>query len=207
MHRHALLSLLAIIVVALLAFAETTRGFTTITRDGARRHDLRVQRRVMPSLPLRFDDGAVRTLDAVTGRGRITLVSLVYTRCDTVCRVSASGDAWLQGEILRRGLRDDVRLLTLSFDPAHDTPATLAAHARRLRADETLWSFATVADRGDLRRLLSLFDVTVIDDGMGGYEHDGALFVVDEGGRLVDAIQIDRPQLALDRLLAMQGAR
>ena len=40
-------------------------------------------------------------------------------------------------------------------------------------------------DAGQLRRLLEAWQVVVIDDGLGGYEHNAALLVVDESGRLV----------------------
>ena len=38
-------------------------------------------------------------------------------------------------------LRGTVHLLSVSFDPDHDTPAVLAAHAKRVGADPTIWSF------------------------------------------------------------------
>ena len=40
-------------------------------------------------------------------------------------------------------LRGRVKLVTISFDPAHDTPAILAAHAKRRRADPAVWTFLT----------------------------------------------------------------
>lgn len=68
----------------------------------------------------------------------VTLVTFVYTRCLAICRTSASGQAWLQQQLRERGLQDRVRLLTLSFDPARDTPAALWAYARTLRADPAI---------------------------------------------------------------------
>ena len=37
------------------------------------------------------------------------------------------------------------RLLSISFDPEHDTPATLQAYARRYQYDPKQWSFVTGA--------------------------------------------------------------
>jgi cytochrome oxidase Cu insertion factor (SCO1/SenC/PrrC family) len=38
---------------------------------------------------------------------------------------------------------DDVRLVSITVDPAHDTPAVLAEYARRFQADARLWHFLT----------------------------------------------------------------
>ncbi|MDN5843302.1 MAG: SCO family protein, partial [Alcaligenaceae bacterium] len=120
----------------------------------------------------------------------------------TICRRRMSGLSWMQLAIQSRGLEDRVRLLTLSFDPANDTPQVMAEHARRFGADPQLWTFATVRDHADLDGLLKLFDIVVLPDGLGGYAHNAALFLIDEKGWLSRAYDIDRPDLALADYLA-----
>ena len=44
---------------------------------------------------------------------------------------------------------------------------------------------ASVPDAAQLQRLLAAWQVVVIADGVGGYEHNAALLVVDDQGRLV----------------------
>ena len=94
-----------------------------------------------------------------------------------------------------------MRLLTLSFDPVRDQPAVLRAYARTLRADPALWTFATVADPARLRSLLDAFGIVVLPDGLGGYSHNAALFLVDGRGRLAAAYDVERPDLALADVL------
>ena len=185
-------------VLALCGFAGVTRGFTAVTSDGVRRSDIARTPRVLPDIALVDSSGKTLSLGEY-GRpiGQITFVALAYVRCRTVCLTSAAGQSWLQGEIRSRGLGDRVRLLTLSFDPASDTPAVLAGHARRLAADQDLWRFATVRKTADLRAMLDLFGIVVLPDGLGGYSHNAALFMIGEDGRLSRAYDIDRPDIAL----------
>ena len=95
-----------------------------------------------------------------------------------------------------------MRLLTLSFDPANDTPQVMHDYARRVGADPDLWQFATVRSSADLPALLKTFDIIVLPDGLGGYSHNAALFLIDERGRLSRAYDIDRPDLAMADYLA-----
>lgn len=202
--RTAIATLL-IAITATVAFVEITRGFRVVTADGARRVDMARSPRPLPAIPL--IDSAGRTFlltDIGKHASHATLVTLVYTNCVTICRTSASGQAYLQQEIRARELHHSVKLLTLSFDPTRDTPEALTAYARRLKADATVWTFATVANGNDLAALLKLFEIVVLPDGLGGYSHNAALFLVDPQARLVHAYDIDRPDTALADLL--QGA-
>jgi len=186
------------IVVALAAFSHVTRGFSAVTSDGVRRVDLEQSPRTLPSLPLVDQDGTVFSLaDYGAHSSYTTIVSLVYTHCMTVCTTAASGQAFLQQEIKARGLGARLRLLTLSFDPVRDSPSALSRYADSLGADSALWRMATVVHRRDLAEMLAPFGIVLIPDGLGGYSHNAALFVIDEQGRLSRAYDVDRPDLAL----------
>lgn len=200
--RHGALATSAAVVLMLLlgfaAFSFVTRGFAAVTSDGVRRIDLERSPRALPSLALVDQSGQPMSLaDYAKPSPYTTFVSLAYMRCQTVCRTSASGLAFLQHEITSLGLRDKVRLLTLSFDPSNDTPQVMAEHARSVGADTALWRTATVRNTQDLPALLKLFGIVVIPDGLGGYSHNSALFVINEQGRLARAYDTDRPDLAL----------
>ncbi len=189
---------LVVAVSALGAVAAVTDGFAAVTSDGVRRADIARAPRALTDLALIDASGRALSLSDYGRRSaQVTFVTLAYVRCRDVCLTSAAGQSWLQGEIQARGLADRVRLLTLSFDPRNDTPPVLAEHARRLNADPAIWRFATLRDEGRLPALLKLFDVVVLPDGLGGYSHNAALFLVGRDGRLRRAYDIDRPDLAL----------
>lgn len=198
MNLRTTLALLSIVLAAAAAFAAVTRDFQAVTADSARRVDLSRSPRTLPPLPLiDSHEHRVSLSDPALRGSQATLVALVYTRCATICRTASSGQAFLQHAIRAQGLEGRIKLLTLSFDPQHDTPAALAAYAERQQADLTTWTFATVANTADLPALLRLFDVVVLPDGLGGYSHNAALFQLDASGQLVRAYAIDRPDLAL----------
>lgn len=197
----SLSALVATCILAIALFGWASRGFAVVTSDGARRVDMERSPRVVPDIDLIDSRGDVLTLSERVGKGRVTIVALVYTRCTTICRVTASSEAYLQAQIRSRALDDQIRLLTLSFDPAHDTPDTLARYARRMRVDRDVWTIATVSNVEDLSRMLDVFGIVVIPDGLGGYEHNGALFVIDKAGRLAGAYDIGSPDRALADLL------
>ncbi|WP_199688310.1 SCO family protein [Noviherbaspirillum sedimenti] len=197
---------LLVAAAALAAFYWVTAGFSAVSADGVRRAHLAQAPRALPDLALIDQRGEPLALsDYGAPRQKATFVALVYVQCQTVCRTSASGQAWLQHAIRARGLQERVQLLTLSFDPRNDSPAVLDAYARKLGADSALWKFATVRDAADLPALLGLFDIVVLPDGLGGYSHNAALFLVDGNGRLARAYDIDRPDLALADFLQQQG--
>lgn len=197
----------AILLVAFAALAQVTGGFAALTADGVRRVELAHAPRALP--PVALVDAAGQPLqlaDYGQPSQQATFVALVYVRCQTVCRTSASAQAWLQQAIRAHGLEPHLRLLTLSFDPASDTPAVLAEHARRLDADPRLWRFATARDAHGLAAMLDVFDVIVLPDGLGGYTHNAALFLIDRHGRLARAYDIERPDLALADYLTVSAS-
>lgn len=193
-----------VLLLATIFFAQVTQGFQAVTADGARRIELERAPRLLPPITLLDSAGNNISLSALT-HNHVTLITFIYTSCVTICRTSTSGQTYLQSEIRARGLEDRIKLLTLSFDPARDQPAVLAAYAKKMRADPEIWRFATVADAGDLAALLKLFSIVVLPDALGDYTHNAALFLSDETGRVIRAYDVDRPDLALAELLSPGG--
>jgi protein SCO1/2 len=137
----------------------------------------------------RFTDasGAARTLSE--WRGKAIAVTFVYTRCPLpdFCPRMDRNFAAVQREILADArLRDRVTLLSVSFDPAFDTPAVLAEHARRAGADPRIWRFVT-GERDALAAFASRFGVSVIrgEEDAGNITHNLRTAVVGPDGRIV----------------------
>lgn len=175
----------AMLLLALSATAGLTDGFRAYTTEQARRLQVMQVQPRLPGTVLLDQHGAPRRLrDWVAQERRLLIVEFVYTRCATVCRALGSEFQQLQRSILAEGLQDRVALLSISFDPQHDTPPVLARHAASLHADPSVWRFASVQRAADLPALLRFFGVTVIPDGLGGYQHNAALLGVSPEARL-----------------------
>ena len=129
---------------------------------------------------------------AMGSPGRVTIASFIYTRCPGVCKTLGSSFQQMQAAVSAPtspgadGVANgNVGLLSISFDPANDGIEQLSNYATLWRVDERYWRLATVPDAAELRRLLKAWQVVVIPDGRGGFEHNAALLVIDETGRLV----------------------
>ncbi|MGD9597131.1 MAG: SCO family protein [Steroidobacteraceae bacterium] len=185
-----LLASLAILTAGATAFGYATDGLRAFTSESARRLEIRDHPRIVPpSLALETADGARVEFSAL--QGRWVLVDFIYTRCPTWCSVLGSEFAQLERQLSDAIGAGRVQLLSISFDPAHDTPARLADYQRRFGASGNGWIAARPADEGALDSLMRAFAVTAIPDGFGGYVHNAAILVVDPAGRLVRVLDAD----------------
>ena len=187
-----------------------THDFQVWTAEGARRLEVALRPVAAPDVPVDGPEIAKQPLGRLLADGRtVTVVDFIYTRCQTVC-LSLGGVM----QQMQASLRQDdaanraapVKLLSISFDGVHDDPPELQRYASRMNADAALWRFVRMPDVRDTRRLLNAFEVVVVPDGRGDYEHNAALLVVDRQGRLVRVFDYSEQQLALDyaRYLAEQ---
>ncbi|CAG0956640.1 SCO1 protein [Methylophilaceae bacterium] len=174
-----------VLVLAYLAVAGLTENFQAFTREQARRLIVSQTTPLLPDTIMLDQHGVEHALrDWVIAGKRLLVIDFIYTRCNTVCLSLGNEFQQLQEFIGSRNLQARVALLSISFDPAHDTPEALASYAARLKADERIWRFATVKNRNDLDGLLRFFMVTAISDELGGYQHNAALLGVSPEGRL-----------------------
>lgn len=95
-------------------------------------------------------------------RGKVVVLTFVYTRCPVpeACPLMDKNFSALSnplGRVSRRA--EGVRLLSVSFDPEHDTPEVLADHARRVGAEPPLWTYA-VASHEELREVAEPLGLT-----------------------------------------------
>ena len=185
-------ALALVIGAALAATAQVTLGFRALTSEDARR--IRVAQAPQPVSPLGVVGaaGERRRLWRADPDVRAWLVTFVYMRCVSICSSLGSEFEQLQAQA------DGVRLASISFDRAHDTPAALAEYAKRHRADPARWLVAVPESDAALARLLKEMGVVAIDDGAGGYAHNAAIHVVTPTGRVIALFDLDHYLEALD---------
>ena len=92
-------------------------------------------------------------------RGQTLALTFIYTRCPlpNYCPKMSEAFATLQPQ-LREQYGTDVQLLSISFDPAHDTPSVLRDYAARYTDRRDTWTFAT-GDTTTVQRATRLFGV------------------------------------------------
>jgi protein SCO1/2 len=105
-------------------------------------------------------DGRKRSFGDFTGSP--VVMTFIYTKCPlpTFCPLMDRHFATLQKTLQADPALKNVRLVTVSFDPATDTPAVLKAHAKMLNADFRRWTFLT-GDRDAVDQFAARFGVSV----------------------------------------------
>jgi len=114
--------------------------------------------------------------------GHVTLVSFLFTRCDTICPVTTMKMARLQDKTFDAAAK--IKLASFSVDPAYDTPARLTEYAQRYHADPARWRFVTGPGE-DMRRLVegpfmnSMVNEGVTRSGAPNISHSGYFLLID----------------------------
>ncbi len=138
------------------------------------------------------ETGAARSLRALLD-GKITVMAFIYTRCGDICPEATMLLHELHGIAGEDpALRDHLQLITISFDPEHDTPEVMAMHAEALRygGDErAAWQFLTTSGDDALRPMLDAYDQPIgrktdPDDPLGPLTHQLRVFLIDGKGQV-----------------------
>ncbi len=204
--RTAILTL-AVLIGGVLALDWATAGFTALTSERARQLAVARQPVALPPAVLTTAEGKAQPLEEwLAEQDKATLVSFVYTRCNSICLALGNEFQQMQRQLIEEGLEDRVRLLSISFDPAYDTPERLSRYAERMRADPAVWQFATVRDAQELEQLLDAFGIVIVEDEFGGFEHNAAFHVVAPSNALTAIVDFTKPRRALATALGEREA-
>ena len=180
--RTAIAAALAL-ALGFVATHAATDGFEAYTLESARRLKALRAAEPIPNLPLDLiDAGRLRPSELPAP---VLLIDFVYTRCETYCAVLGSVYAQLQQRLAPEIAAGDIRLLSISFDPARDGPDELRAYRARYSRDSAGWDVGRPIHAGELSSWLAAFGVVVIADEFGGYTHNAAIHVVDSARKLV----------------------
>jgi cytochrome oxidase Cu insertion factor (SCO1/SenC/PrrC family) len=124
---------------------------------------------------------------------KITVMSFIYTTCNDIngCPLAAFVFKSVQDAIAADArLQQQVRLLSFSFDPDHDTPSTLKAYASHFVAPDSDWQFLTTQSQAALDPTLEAYGQWVIRDYdsegnyLGTMSHVLRVFLIDKQHRI-----------------------
>lgn len=99
--------------------------------------------RELPQWRLVDQNGEVFGSDDLAGE--VYVASFLFTRCATVCPRLTASLRQLERRYREEGV-EDVRLVSFTVDPAHDTPDLLRDYARSRSLDLERWSLVTGAE-------------------------------------------------------------
>jgi protein SCO1/2 len=135
-----------------------------------------------PAPPFRLIDQDGNPLALGDLRGKLVLLDFVYTRCPGPCPILTGLHVDLQ-RALGPDARARLRFVSISLDPARDTPAALREYAAKHGADLSGWSFLT-GPPDDVAKVLAAYGVGSARDADGSIAHLVITFLIDGEGRI-----------------------
>jgi cytochrome oxidase Cu insertion factor (SCO1/SenC/PrrC family) len=138
-------------------------------------------------------NGTLTSLRDLT-HGRITVLSFIYTRCAAAKACPYATNVLGQLHLVSaedKTLARNMRLVSLSFDPEHDTPQHLATYSECVRDTKSgcEWRFATAKSAAALDVILDAYGQAVDKrsnpaDPQGPLYHLLRVFLIDRQGRI-----------------------
>jgi len=127
-------------------------------------------------------------------RGRVTVLSFIYTRCTAARACPYATGVLMQLHRLSaedRELASNLRLVSLSFDPGIDTPARMAAYSAFAGSANPAseWRFLTTRSQAELQPILDAYGQAVDrranpNDPQGPLYHTLRVYLIDREGRI-----------------------
>jgi protein SCO1/2 len=136
-----------------------------------------------PDFTLITQDGGKLSLSDL--KGKVLLVSFVFTTCNGTCPATTHRMSQIQEELKTRGLlkNGQVRLLSITLDPARDTPEVLHGYMRLYDADPKNWTFLT-GPPDQVSAVIKAWGMWAKPAANGQLDHPSRIFLVDGQGRI-----------------------
>jgi protein SCO1 len=144
---------------------------------------------MMPAFELVDQTGAVVRSGEL--RGRVLIVSFVFTTCAEACPLVTAQLARTQSRIRAEKLDGRVRFVSITLDPATDRPDVLRRYAEAYGLDLASWHLLT-GPADDVGRVVRAFGLTAV--ARERTVHGSLVVLVDEKGRIAER----RTDLELD---------
>lgn len=113
----------------------------------------------IPDVPVLDQDGTPKRFYTDLVKDKVVAVNFVFTTCTTICPPMGANFAKLQKLLGERAGRD-VHLISVSVDPATDTPERMKAWGQKFGAGPG-WTLVT-GDREEITRLLKSLGVYTV---------------------------------------------
>jgi protein SCO1/2 len=135
------------------------------------------------------DGGALKLSDL---RGKVLLVSFIFTTCNGTCPATTHRMGQVQDALKRKGLWKGgrVRLLSISLDPARDTPDVLRQYMQIWDVDPARWTFLTGPPER-VNKVIRAWGMWAKPAPNGQLDHPSRIFLVDGRGRVREIYSLD----------------
>jgi len=132
---------------------------------------------VIPDFSFINEDGEVVTEKDF--KNKVYVADFFFVTCPTICPVMKKNMLTVYNEYKEN---PEVKILSHTIDPEHDTPEVLKKYATDLGVSGKMWQFVT----GDKEKIYDIgqkhYMVSALEDSSqaGGYIHSGAFVLIDK---------------------------
>ncbi len=184
MDQHDAARLEKILVVDPVAEATVRAAAGTLRQDTAIRGKSAYREigETLPDFALYDQNGKV--VSAMRFRGKQVMLNFIFTRClvATMCPASTAKMVTAQRQAREAGVAN-IEFVSITLDPAYDTPGVLKDYALTRGIDLANFSLLTGPEKA-IKDLLTQFGVIAEFDG-GILKHTLATLLIDEDGKIV----------------------
>ena len=160
-----------------------------------------------PEFTLTNQDGQRASLSAL--RGKVVAITFIYTTCVDTCPLLTAKMASLRGR-LGGDFGPRVQFLSITVDPARDTPEVLKRYAEGHGAQGAGWAFLT-GTPSEIRAVAKHYGVYYRKTSRGDVDHTFLTSLVDRAGVLrvqYMGVRFDPDEMLRDlRALIREGGR
>jgi len=125
-------------------------------------------------------------------KGKVWLVSFVFTTCNGTCPATTHRIGQIQAALKEKGLLKggQVKLVSITLDPARDTPEVMRGYMKLYDADPAGWSFLT-GQPEQVKKVHEAWGVWTKPAANGQLDHPSRIFLVDKKGRIREIYHLD----------------
>lgn len=145
----------------------------------------------IPDVEVFDQDGKTRRFYTDLVQGRVVIINFIYTTCTSICPMSGRNFSRLQA-LLGERLGKDVHLISVTTDPATDSPAKLKAWAAKFNP-KAGWTLVT----GGKNEMTELLQVLTGDGPKTGYHVVSIAVINDPKGNQRRVYGLEAPEQLL----------
>jgi protein SCO1/2 len=161
-----------------------------------------------PSPSVELTDQQGRPFRLADRKGKAVLVSFVFTTCNGTCPATTRELVRVQEVLQEAGFWGRrVEFVSITLDPANDTPETLARYAQAFGCDPKAWHFLT-GEPERVERAWKSWDMWARRDPVtGALDHPSRVFLLDPRGhrREIYNLQFLTPEAVLEDVRGLLG--
>jgi protein SCO1/2 len=155
---------------------------------------------IAPAPPTILVDSEGKAFDLGALKGKVVLVSFVYTTCSGTCPATTATLVRVQRSLEMAKLwGKSVAFVSITLDPTRDSPEALRAYAKLFRASDPSWHFLT-GTPAQVDSVIKAWGMWAKIGAGGVIDHPSRIFLLDRQGREREIYNLEF--LTLDSVLS-----